>query len=169
MPKPRPTTEAWSRYFETFLANTGKGEPRVTAKAIPASRATAVGRKNEAAKSATKSIRAAHWRAWRVPVDTRAACTAGVTDVEDVAVVFMPQKYNTRCKTSQHTYLYGITICYTPPPHILRELHVIFQSDINQDIIKRSAFLTTSETPENCTLLCRSLTIKHLQKAMHFS
>ena len=60
IPKPRPTTEACSRYFDTFLVNTGKGEPRVTAKAIPASRATAVGRKNDAMKRATNNIRAVH-------------------------------------------------------------------------------------------------------------
>ena len=60
IPKPRPTTEACNRYFDTFLVNIGKGEPRVTARTIPASRATAVGKKNDAMKRATKSIRAVH-------------------------------------------------------------------------------------------------------------
>ena len=86
------------------MANTGKGEPRVTANAIPASRATAVGKKNEAAKSATKSIRAAHWR------DVCAVCTACAIDV---AVVFMPRNYNFCDNQTQHTFLYAITFCYT--------------------------------------------------------
>ena len=41
MPKPRPTTEACSRYLESFLLNFGNGIPKMKAKIRPMKRATA--------------------------------------------------------------------------------------------------------------------------------
>ena len=38
MPKPRPTTEACSRYFETNLLALGQGVPKIMAKIRPAAR-----------------------------------------------------------------------------------------------------------------------------------
>ena len=39
MPKPKPTTEICSKYFEAFLLNFGNGEPSVSAKTNPKNKA----------------------------------------------------------------------------------------------------------------------------------
>jgi len=49
------------------------------------------------------------------------------------------------------------------------KLHAIFQISVNQHIAKGPAFLIASEVPENCTALCTSFIIKHLQNTLHFS
>ena len=56
IPKPKPTTEIWSRYFDNFFVSFEYGTPIVRDSNIPKKRAIAGVKKNDATKSNINNI-----------------------------------------------------------------------------------------------------------------